>query len=81
MHIDNMPQNIRKLNGCNIKTDWLQWGWKIPEYSAKGEYKAIIGIWNNSHKDNGNITPIKSMERTFQVTDSNNSHYQPRVAN
>jgi hypothetical protein len=81
-NIHNIPENFGKLNGRNIKTDWLEWGWKIPEYSAKGEYTVKIGVWNNSNKDNnGKITSVLSIEKSFYVIDSNDSHYQPRVAN
>jgi hypothetical protein len=78
----NISQNMGKLNGRNIKTDWIEWEWKIPEYAPKIEYKVIIDMWNHSHKDNnGKVIPILSNEWSFYVTDSNDSHYQPRVSN
>jgi hypothetical protein len=80
-NIHNISTNLGKLNGRNIKTDWLQWAWKIPQFVPKGDYRAIIGLWSDSNEDNDRSIPIQFSERTFHVDDFDDSHYQPRIAN
>ena len=43
-NIHNIPSNLGKIHGRNVKTDWFEWKWKIPEYAPKGDYRIIIGL-------------------------------------
>lgn len=78
-NIHNMPSNLGKINGRNVMTKWFEWAWTIPQYAPKGDYRAIIGIWSASNKDEDKDIPIQFFERSFYVTGSNDSSYQPRV--
>ena len=77
-NIHNIPSNLGKIHGRNVKTDWFEWKWKIPEYAPKGDYRIIIGLWSDLPDDDKSI-PIQFAERSFYITDSSNSHYQQRV--
>ena len=79
-NIHNIPANLGKLNGQNIKTDWLEWTWTIPKRIPKGDYRVILGLWSNSNEDNDKIIPIQFSERSFYVIDSDDSHYPQKVA-
>jgi hypothetical protein len=78
-NIHNIPSELGKINGQNIKTKWFYWTWKIPEYAPIGDYRVIIGVWSDSQDDNDKSIPIQFYQRSFYVMDHNNSHYQPRV--
>ena len=78
-NIHNIPSNLGKIHGRNVKTDWFEWKWKIPEYAPKGDYRIIIGLWSDLPDDNDKSIPIQFAEKSFYVTDSNNSRYQQRV--
>jgi hypothetical protein len=40
----------------------------------------ILGLWSDSNEDNDKIIPIQFSERSFYVTDSDDSHYPQKVA-
>ena len=50
-NIHNIPSNLGKIHGRNVKTDWFEWTWKIPEFAPKGDYRVIIGLWSDSQDD------------------------------
>ena len=77
-NIMNIPSDLGKIHGRNVKTDWFEWTWKIPEYAPKGDYRVIIGLWSDSQDDyeDDKSIPIQFAEKSFYVTDSYNSHYQ-----
>lgn len=78
-NIHNIPSNLGKINGRNVKTKWFDWTWTIPQYAPKGDYRVIIGVWSASNKDENKDIPIQFSERSFYVIGSNDSSYQPRV--
>ena len=79
-NIHNIPSDLGKIHGRNVKTDWLEWTWKIPEFAPKGDYTVIIGLWSDSQDDDDDKSiPIQFSERSFHIMDSNPSHYQQKV--
>lgn len=76
-NIHNIPSNLGKIHGRNVKTDWFEWTWKIPEFAPKGDYRVIIGLWSDSEEDNDTSIPIQFSEMSFNIIDSNDSHQQP----
>jgi len=80
-NITNIPPDLGKIHGRNVKTDWFEWTWKIPEYAPKGDYRVIIGLWSDSQEydEDDKSIPIQFAERSFYLTDSYNSHYRQRV--
>ena len=61
-NIHNIPSNLGKIHGRNVKTDWFEWKWKIPEYAPKGDYRIIIGLWSDLPDDNDKSIPIQFAE-------------------
>ena len=76
-NIHNIPPNLGKINGRNVKTDWFEWMWKIPEFAPKGNYRVIIGLWSDSEEDNDKNIPIQFSEWSFYIMDSNDSIINP----
>ncbi|KAA2281391.1 hypothetical protein [Candidatus Nitrosocosmicus sp. SS] len=76
-NIHNIPFDLGKIHGRNVKTNWFEWSWKIPESAPKGEYRVIVGIWSDSQEENvdKNI-PIHFYEKSFFVNDLNDHSYQ-----
>ena len=76
-NIHNIPSNLGKIHGRNVKTDWFEWTWKIPEYAPKGDYRVIIGLWSDAlgEIDDKSI-PIQFHESSFYVMDSDASRYR-----
>jgi hypothetical protein len=75
-NIHNIPNNLGKIHGRNIKTRWFEWSWEIPEFAPKGEYRVIIGLWSDSQdEDNDKSIPIQFHESSFYVMESNTSSY------
>jgi hypothetical protein len=68
--IHNIPFDLGKIHGRNVKTDWFEWTWKIPEFAPKGDYRVIIGLWSDSQDDDDKSIPIQFSERSFHIMDS-----------
>lgn len=66
-NIHNIPSNLGKIHGRNVKTDWFVWPWKIPKYTPKGDYRIIICLWSDSPDENNRSIPIQFSERSFYV--------------
>ena len=71
-NIHNIPFDLGKIHGRNVKTDWFEWTWKIPEFAPKGDYRVIIGLWSDSQDDDDDdkSIPIQFSERSFHIMDS-----------
>jgi hypothetical protein len=80
-NIMNIPSDLGKIHGRNVKTDWFEWTWKIPEYAPKGDYRVIIGLWSDSQDDDEDdkSIPIQFSGLSFHIMDSDASHYQQKV--
>ena len=80
-NIMNIPSNLGKIHGRNVKTDWFEWTWKIPEFAPKGDYRVIIGLWSDSQDDyeDDKSIPIQFSGLSFHIMDSDASHYQQKV--
>jgi hypothetical protein len=79
-NIHNIPSDLGKIHGLNVKTDWFEWTWGVPEFAPKGDYRVIIGLWSNSQVDGDDKSiPIQFSENSFNVMDSDASHYQQKV--
>jgi hypothetical protein len=79
-NIHNIPKDLGKIHGRNVKTNWFEWSWKIPESAPEGEYRAIVGLWSDSQEENVDKSiPIQFHERSFHVTDSDASRYQKQI--
>ena len=77
-NIHNIPSDLGKVHGRNVKTDWFEWTWKIPEFTPDGDYRVIIGLWSDSQEDNDDddkSIPIQFSERSFHIMDSNSSYH------
>ncbi len=68
-NIHNIPFDLGKIHGRNVKTDWFEWTWKIPEFAPKGDYRVIIGLWSDSQDDDDKSIPIQFSERSFHIVD------------
>lgn len=77
-HIQNPPKDLQKLND-KVITGWLQWTWNIPEFSDKGEYKVIIGIWETNKNNNKPILKF-SKDGFIEIDDDDDSHHLPRLS-
>jgi len=80
-NITNIPPNLGKIHGRNVKTDWFEWTWKIPEYAPKGDYRVIIGLWSDSQEydEDDKSIPIQFSGWSFHIMDSDASRYQQKV--
>ncbi|MDN5846407.1 MAG: hypothetical protein L0H53_09055 [Candidatus Nitrosocosmicus sp.] len=79
-NIHNIPTDLGKIHGRNVKTNWFEWSWKIPESAPKGDYGVIVGLWSDSQDENDDKSiPIQFYERSFYVTDSDDSRYQQEI--
>lgn len=79
-NIHNIPNDLGKIHGRNIKTRWFEWSWKIPEFVPKGEYRVIIGLWSDSQDENSDKSiPLQFSEDSIIVTDSDASRYQKKI--
>lgn len=79
-NIHNIPYDLGKIHGRNVKTDWFEWTWRVPGFAPKGDYRVIIGLWSNSQVDGDDKSiPIQFSESSFHIMDSNTSHYQQKV--
>ena len=61
-NITNIPPDLGKIHGRNVKTDWFEWTWKIPEFAPKGDYRVIIGLWSDLPDDDDKNIPIQFAE-------------------
>ncbi len=72
--------DLGKIHGRNVKTNWFEWSWKIPEFAPKGDYRVIIGLWSDSQGEiDDKSIPIQFPERSFYVMDSDASRYHQKV--
>lgn len=79
-NIHNIPNDLGTIHGRNIKTEWFEWSWEIPEFAPKGEYRVIIGLWSDSQDDDSDKSiPIQFSEDSFFVTDLVASRYQKQI--
>ena len=80
-NITNIPPDLGKIHGRNVKTDWFEWTWKIPEYAPKGDYRVIIGLWSDSQEydEDDKSIPIQFSGWSFHIMDSDASRYQQKV--
>jgi hypothetical protein len=81
-NIHNIPSNLGKVHGRNVRTNWFEWTWKIPEFAPEGDYRVIIGLWSDSQdgdNDDDKSIPLRFSESSFHIMDSNLSHYQQKV--
>ena len=76
-NIHNISTDLGKIHGRNVKTNWFEWSWKIPESAPRGDYRVIIGLWSDSQDENEDKSiPFQFCERSFYVMDSDASRYQ-----
>lgn len=69
-NIHNIPSDLGKIHGRNVKTDWFEWIWRVPEFAPKGDYRVIIGLWSNSQVDGDDKSiPIQFSENSFHIMD------------
>jgi hypothetical protein len=69
-NIHNIPSDLGKIHGRNVKTDWFEWTWRVPEFAPKGDYRALIGLWSNSQVDGDDKSiPIQFSENSFCIMD------------
>jgi hypothetical protein len=75
-NIHNIPTDLGKIHGRNVKTNWFEWSWKIPESAPEGDYTVIVGLWSDSHDENDDKSiPIQFYERSFHVAESDTSRF------
>lgn len=73
-NIHNIPTNLGRIHGRDIKTDWFEWSWKIPDSAPKGDYRVIIGMWSGSQDEYGDKSiPIHFYEESFLIMDMDDS--------
>ena len=76
-NIHHIPTDLGKIHGRNVKTNWFEWSWKIPESAPKGDYRVIIGLWSDVQGEiDDKSIPIQFHESSFYVMDSDASRYQ-----
>jgi hypothetical protein len=69
-NIHNIPTDLGKIHGRNVKTNWFEWSWKMPEFAPKGDYRVIIGLWSDSQGEIADKSiPIQFHESSFYVMD------------
>ena len=78
--IYNIDKNIGKLHGHNIEIDELNWEWVIPEFAPLRNYKVIIGMYDLSQDKDSKLILKHQSEDSFDVVDSDSSHYRPQVS-
>ncbi len=75
-NVHNIPIDLGKIHGRNVKTNWFEWSWKIPESAPKGDYRVIIGLWSDVQGEiDDKSIPIQFHESSFYVMDSDASRY------
>ena len=79
-NIHNIPTDLGKIHGRNVKTNWFEWLWKIPESAPEGDYRVIVGLWSDSHDENNDKSiPLHFYERSFYVTELDASRSQQEI--
>jgi len=79
-NIHNIPNDLGKIHGRNVKTDRFEWSWKIPEFATEGDYRVIVGLWSDSHDENNDKSiPLHFYERSFYVTELDASRSQQEI--
>jgi hypothetical protein len=79
MCTETLPHWSEKTNGQlygYIDTNWISWAWQIPVFAPLGNYEVEMRVWDTA---SGNKQILMTSTDSFQVIDTDNSHFSPRI--